>query len=140
MVGDGIRRKDIEEQIAHWRESDQLRLTGIRNDVPRLMRAADMLLFPSRQEGLGMVAVEAQAAGLPVLASTAVPSEAKVIPDLYYSLSLEEPLSVWADTLLNIMAKPKLPIELCREALKKSDFSIASSAHKLEKIYRSAQP
>ena len=79
-------------------------------------------------------------AGLPVLASTAVPSEAKVIPDLYYSLSLEEPLSVWADTLLNIMAKPKLPIELCREALKKSDFSIASSAHKLEKIYRSAQP
>jgi glycosyltransferase EpsF len=139
MVGSGDRLKKLEAEIATWQMSDRLRLIGIRNDVPRLMRAADTLLFPSRQEGLGMVAVEAQAAGLPVLASTAVPAEAIVIPELYHALDLSLPLDVWADKLLHIMDKPKLPTQTCRAALEASDFSIVNSALRLEQIYRSGQ-
>jgi glycosyltransferase involved in cell wall biosynthesis len=118
---------------------DNLRLIGVRKDIDRLMRAADVLFFPSRQEGLGMVAVEAQAAGLPVLASTAVPRECVVIPELYTALALDEPIEVWAAALFQIMTKPRPPLELCRRALESSPFSIANSARRLEEIYSSTQ-
>ena len=59
MAGDASRAgPELERRIAEWGLSDQLRLIGVRRDVPRLMRAAKVLFFPSRQEGLGMVAVE----------------------------------------------------------------------------------
>jgi glycosyltransferase involved in cell wall biosynthesis len=139
MAGAGeSQRQDMERRIKEWGLADKLRLIGIRSDVDRLMRSADALLFPSRQEGLGMVAVEAQAAGLPVLASTAVPSECIVIPDLYHALPLRESLEKWADKLIAIMSKPRLPLEQCRRALESSAFSIENSARRLEDIYGSA--
>lgn len=132
-------RPELESRIERWGLSDKLRLIGVRRDIARLMRAADVLLFPSRQEGLGMVTVEAQAAGLPVLTSTAVPRECVVIPELYNSLPLGEPIELWAATLLQIMTKARPPLELCRRALESSPFSIANSARRLEEIYSSAQ-
>ena len=82
-----------------------------------------------------MVAVEAQAAGLPVLASTAVPRECIVVPDLYNALPLAEPIELWADTLLEIINKPRLARDQYRSALELSPFSIATSARRLEQIY-----
>ncbi|MBW2349489.1 MAG: glycosyltransferase family 4 protein [Deltaproteobacteria bacterium] len=46
---------------------DQVRFFGGRDDVPRFLKAADLLLHPARQETAGMVLIEAMAAGLPVL-------------------------------------------------------------------------
>jgi glycosyltransferase involved in cell wall biosynthesis len=138
MAGSGDRsRQELESRIELWGLKDKLRLVGVRKDIARLMRAADILFFPSRQEGLGMVAVEAQAAGLPVLASTAVPRECVVIPELYNALPLDEPMELWAATLLQIMSRPRAPLELCRRALESSQFSIANSAQRLEEIYSS---
>lgn len=140
MAGAGDRpRQELESYIERCGLKDKMRLIGVRNDVPRLMRAADVLFFPSRQEGLGMVAVEAQAAGLPVLASTAVPRECVVIPELYSTLALDEPIEHWAAALLQIMTKPRPPLELCRRALESSPFSIANSARRLEEIYSTTQ-
>ena len=87
-----------------------------------------------------MVAVEAQAAGLPVLASTAVPRECVVIPELYNALPLSEPIELWAAALLRILTKPRLPLELCRRALESSPYSIANSARRLEEIYNTTRP
>ena len=80
----------LEERIAEAGLAGRIRFLGIRNDLKRLMYASDVLLFPSRGEGLGMVAVEAQAAGLPVLASTAVPRECVVVPELVRFEPLEQ--------------------------------------------------
>jgi glycosyltransferase EpsF len=139
MAGAGDRpRQELESCIEQWGLKDKLRLIGVRSDVARLMRAADLLFFPSRQEGLGMVAVEAQAAALPVLASTAVPSECVVVPELYNALSPSEPIEKWADTVIETMTKPRPPLELCRRALEGSAFSIENSARRLNEIYSSA--
>src|SRR6202000_456979 len=59
-----------------------IRFVGLRYDIERYMLGSDILIFPSCGEGLGMVAVEAQASGLPVLASTAVPRECVIVPNL----------------------------------------------------------
>lgn len=78
---------------------DRVRLLGIRKDLPELMLAADVLLFPSRSEGMGMVAVEAQAAGCPVLASDEVPREVVVLGELVDFMGLERPFTEWASRL-----------------------------------------
>ena len=136
-AGDNVKR-ELELRITNWGLSDKLRLPGVRTDVERLMRASDALLFPSRQEGLGMVAVEAQAAGLPVLASTPVPSECIVIPELYRALPLDAPLDDWADELVALMNAPRYRLEDCRRVFRESAFSIQNSAKRLEAIYSSA--
>jgi glycosyltransferase EpsF len=133
-------RTAMERHIRQWGLQDRLHLIGVRSDVPRLMRAADILLFPSVEEGLGMVAVEAQAAGLPVLASTAVPRECVVVPELYNTMSLRDPVEVWAEALLRTMPGPRPPMEPCRRALENSDFSVVNSARRLMEIYTSAMP
>jgi len=139
MAGAGEARADIEHHIQCWGLADKLRLVGVQMDVPRLMRAADVLLFPSVIEPLGMVAVEAQAAGLPVLASTAVPREAIVIPKLYNALSLEQPIDRWVDALLSVLTSARAGFDICQSALEASSFSIAASAQRLEKIYAAAR-
>lgn len=84
---------------------ERVRLLGIRHDVPELMLGSDILLFPSRAEGLGMVAVEAQAAGLPVLASSAVPDECVVIEELVEFCSLDQSIELWAYLIKKILYK-----------------------------------
>ena len=135
-AGEGASRAALQKSLDDWSLNDRFRLLGVRSDVPRLMRAADALLFPSRQEGLGMAAVEAQAASLPVLASTAVPRECVVIPEIYMALPLDRPADDWADSLLAIMAKPRMAPEACYARLCGTRFSIEVSANRLEAIYR----
>ena len=139
MAGDGPSRETLTRAVHDWGMADRLCLPGIRRDIPALMRAADVLLFPSAQEGLGMVAVEAQAAGLPVLASAAVPREAIVIPSIYQALPLSAAVETWADRLSEIMARPRPDLDTCRAALEASDFSIARSAAQLQALYRGAE-
>ena len=46
---------------------------GVRTDIPRLMKAFDVFLFPSLFEGFGIVTVEAQSAGTPCILSDTIP-------------------------------------------------------------------
>ena len=136
MAGDGVpQRHEMQQHINAWGLADRIRLLGVRTDMPRLMRAADMLFFPSRQEGLGMVAVEAQASGLPVLASDAVPEAAKVIPQIYHSLPVRAPLGEWTEALFATLNTPRFALEAARRAVEASDFSIQTSAGRLAQLY-----
>ncbi|MEJ8572823.1 glycosyltransferase [Microbaculum marinum] len=124
----------LEGRIAEASLSGRIRLLGVRADVPRLMLASEVLLFPSRGEGLGMVAVEAQAAGTPVLASTAVPRECVVVPELVTFLDLDAGVDRWATDLLRLARS-----EACRgganAAVSESAFAISNSARTLVALY-----
>lgn len=84
LIGDGELREQIESQIAELGLKDAVLLLGNRQDVPEVLQAADCFLFPSLWEGLGIVAVEAQAAGLPCLCSDQVPQEVRVTEDCVF--------------------------------------------------------
>ena len=119
-----IRNADLSERVC---------FAGVRKDIERLMLASDVLLFPSRAEGLGMVAVEAQAAGLPVLASDAVPRECVVVPELMRFESLARGPSNWADQLLELVSVPRIVDANDRVAA--SAFAIGNSVASLRRLY-----
>lgn len=69
LVGEGPLQQMIERSINERALSHAVRLLGARDDVPLLMSKCDIFLFPSIHEGFPMVALEANANGLPVIGS-----------------------------------------------------------------------
>jgi glycosyltransferase involved in cell wall biosynthesis len=126
----------LEDRIQTAGLKSRLRFIGIRHDINRLMLGSDALLFPSRGEGLGMVAVEAQSAGLPVLASLAVPRECVVSPELVTFLPLAGETKVWALELIRLIQLPR-DARAGNEAVKNSAFALNHSAEAMCKLYSS---
>jgi glycosyltransferase involved in cell wall biosynthesis len=67
LVGDGDYRPTVEALIARHGVDEQVMLLGARRDVPALMAAADIFVFPSYTEGLPTVLLEAMASGIPIV-------------------------------------------------------------------------
>jgi glycosyltransferase involved in cell wall biosynthesis len=81
-----------------------------------------------------MACVEAQAAGLPVLASDAVPRECVVVPELVHFEKVAAGEEVWASKLLHLAKDPHTNLEANRRVAG-SAFSIESSALALMQLY-----
>lgn len=129
-VGIGEAEDEVKRMFAQAGVADRVMMLGQRDDVPLLMGASDMMLFPSAFEGLGIVAVEAQAAGLTVLASDRVPRLAQCGGIVYKSL--EESPEAWALTAGDILMG-KLHPAVNPELL--SNFSMEHAARQMEKVY-----
>lgn len=69
IVGEGPRRTDLKQQIERLGLTDWVRLLGHREpaELRQLLHGSDLFIAPSRQESFGIAALEARAAGLPVL-------------------------------------------------------------------------
>jgi len=137
LVGEGELRLAIEQKVKQLGLTKQVIFTGLRADVHRLMLGAmDVFLFPSLYEGLGLVLIEAQAAGLSCIFSDVVPEEADVIQTLTQRLSLSQSPSEWAAAAL---AKKQVKKEISQlESLKSvesSSFNIRESLKKLQEKY-----
>ena len=82
-----------------------------------------------------MVAVEAQAAGLPVIASNAVPRECLVVAGMVEFLPLSDGPDRWARVVLAKMLAPKPAPRFANQCVADSPFSIRNSAKRLIEIY-----
>ena len=101
LAGDGPDLAVLEAKAVELGVSQGVLFLGVRDDVPRLMQAFDVFAMPSHFEGLGMAALEAQAAGLPCVLSDAVPREAAVTDEVTF-LPPEDP-DQWAERLLDVL-------------------------------------
>lgn len=99
LVGDGDGMGEMKEMAKRLRMEKDVLFLGSRSDIPDLLQAMDLFLFPSKYEGLGIVAIEAQAAGLPVMTSTHVPTETAATPLIQY-LDLASGPEEWASKIL----------------------------------------
>jgi len=100
LVGEGELEQEITEKVKRLGLDNCVKFLGVRNDVHRLLQAMDIFLLPSLYEGLGMVAIEAQAVGLKVVASNMVPKEAKITENFSY-ISLSQPAEKWSKNILS---------------------------------------
>ena len=100
LVGDGPQRQALQRRAEALGINGHVLFYGVSDRVQELLWAMDAFAFPSLSEGLGMAAVEAQAAGLPVICSQHIPDEARVTP-LFQQLPLQEGAARWAQALAN---------------------------------------
>ena len=136
FVGDGQLRSALEEKAQQLGIRKRIIFTGMRTDVPRIMKGAiDGFLFPSRYEGLGLVLIEAQSAGVPCVISDVVPKEVDVVPGLIARLKLDQSIEVWAQTVLRTASKQRFTPEAALEAVAQSPFNIQRSIESLLELY-----
>ena len=107
LVGEGESRSMLEKRAAELGIAESVLFYGVTGRVERLFWAMDVFAFPSRFGGLGIVAVEAQAAGLPVICSEAVPDEASVTEQAQ-TVELAAGAEAWAEVLLNAGLRGRL--------------------------------
>lgn len=111
LIGQG---EDEEMLRAHVRErnlDDYVCFAGVSTDIPGWLAATDFFLFPSVFEGLGIAGLEAQAAGLPTLASADVIPKDIAVTDLLEFFPLEKGPAKWAAKIRLMREKrPARPI------------------------------
>ena len=104
LVGQGPLIDEIKVKVNNLGLENKVIFVGQVNNPNDYYQAFDLFLFPSLYEGLGMVAVEAQVAGLPCVCSTEVPIVAKVCDNCEF-LKLDVDKNVWVDKILDIVNK-----------------------------------
>ena len=132
LVGDGPLRKQIENKAAGLGLSDRVIFTGVRSDVADLMQAMDILVFPSKNEGLPVTLVEAQAAGLPCVISDSIPRDAVITKDLVTTRSLQDSPAKWAE---HVFSRKQEVRSDHSEEVKAAGFDIRETAKWLEEFY-----
>ncbi len=127
----------LQEQTRQQFEQAGVRaiFTGPRTDIPRLLRAMDVFVFPSLYEGLPLAVVEAQAAGLPCVVSTEVTREVEAVPGLIRWLPLWAGAGIWADTVLEAARQPAEAVSGLA-TMRRSGFSVETSFDNMQAIYR----
>lgn len=130
VVGDGSLMPRMRQYVEERGLSDSVLFLGRRSDVNSLLSAMDVFVLPSVYEGLGLVVIEAQAAGLSCVKSAAVPA-----PDLTgrtVSLSLELEDTVWAEAIAEIRQCDRLGV---RKQIRDAGYDIKSEAARLQAFY-----
>ncbi len=132
MIGDGELKSSIEERTYKLDNKDKIHFLGLQQDVYNWMQAFDLFLLPSLFEGLPVVGVEAQAAGLPCVFSTSITSEFKMGENVEF-ISLDTPLAEWAKAVYELSESQTR--ENNRKLISQRGYNIEIECKKLEKIY-----
>ena len=104
LVGTGEEQDNIKSKVEALGLKEDVLFLGNRNDIPELLMSADVFLFPSLYEGLGIALLEAQAADLICVVSDTIP-ELAVLTEKVRSVNLTESASVWGDIVEEMMGK-----------------------------------
>lgn len=146
LIGEGPLRKELEQKAREGGYGDHLVMPGVRGDVATLMRSVfDVFLFPSPppprgNEALPIAMVEAQAAGLPIVASDGVPAEAILVPDLIVQLRADDSPETWAKAILaHARERNSEVVERSLASLEHSSHNCAVNVKVLSSMYRNAR-
>lgn len=106
LVGEGDGRKDVEKLVEQYHLSESVLFLGIRKDVPALLSAFDVMVFPSLFEGMPNTIIEAQACDLPCVISDTISPDVKINADVI-QMPLEVSDKEWATSVINIIKKQR---------------------------------
>ena len=133
LIGEGALEEQTKAKAKTYGVENKIIFAGFKTNVEDYMQAMDLFVFPSEFEGLGLVLIEAQAAGLPCYASEkVVPQEAKV-SDLLTYIPLEDGPKMWAEQIDKTWKKFKR--ETPEDAIAERGYSIVETAKQLERYY-----
>lgn len=131
LIGAGELFEDIKTCAKTLNIEQNCLFLGLKNNVCDYMQAADCFVMPSLHEGLPIVAVEAQASGLPCILSDNISKETK-LADYVDFIKLEEENSIWAKTILQ---SKNFNREIGEKILKENNFDHNSAIKIIENLY-----
>lgn len=137
LIGAGELEREVRELVSAENIDDKVIFAGQFEGMGPYYSAMDLFLFPSIYEGLGIVAVEAQCSGLPVIASDHVPIEAKVTDQVEF-LSLEDSISVWCEHMEKALLEDNREREKYYNVVKESKYNIQKTTSFLQQFYENA--
>jgi glycosyltransferase EpsF len=128
--------REIQEKIRnHHLEGRAIHL-GDRGDVPAVMSAFDVFVGPAVNEGFGLVAAEAQAAGVPCVLSTGFPPSVDMGLGLVTFVHAYDPAR-WADAIVACRTRRCSDRELIRQRIADRGFDVVENTRRIEQLYRS---
>lgn len=98
LIGEGALLDEIKAKVHKLGLDNVVYFLGVRQDAYRFYQAFDVFLLPSRYEGLGIVAIEAQVSGLPTIVSNKVPDEVKITDRIVF-LNSDDKAKSWVDKI-----------------------------------------
>lgn len=134
LVGNGSLKNELQVNCKERGISNKVLFLGDRKDVNFILQAADAFVFTSKNEGLGIVAIEAQAAGLKTIVSSGVIPEEIKVTDLVSFISLNDSPKKWATLILLSALNYKRKSRY--DEIVNSGFDYKMSSESLVKIYK----
>lgn len=134
LIGDGETKTEIGQLIKKKNLEDKIIFLGIQENVNEWLQVMDAFVFPSFREGLGIVLIEAQSAGLPCYCSNTIPEEARCSKNVKY-ISLKRSPEFWAETILN---QPDENRDHGAEVVKNAGYDIKEESKRLQNFYLTA--
>ncbi len=131
LIGDGNLKHLIEKETIKLNIGKNVHFLGLQDNIPYLLQAFDVFLFPSLYEGLPVTLIEAQASGIKVITSTTVTKEV-AITDLITFVDLNKSEKEWAKIVLDTIDHTK---ENKYQEIVNNNYDIFENAKRLQTFY-----
>ena len=137
LIGDGSLKEEVQHRVKENNLNKDVIFTGNVSNVNEYLSAFDIMVLPSRYEGLPLVSIEWQANGLPCIFSSEITKQCKVLNNVIF-LDLDDSNEVWARTIIK-MAKNgrEKNSQYIIEQMQKKGFDIKINAQRLKTLYLS---
>ncbi len=134
LVGAGEDEQILKDKVKKLELDKEVFFVGLQKDIQAWLSCFDLFLFPSKFEGLGIAALEAQANGVPILASKKVIPEEVKMNNNFAFVSLNESQSVWCNEMDKVLLLGREDLDAVKENFIKKGYEIATEAPKLERL------
>ncbi len=126
--------KKVFDKISEYGLENKVLCPGLRSDIHNFMNVIDIFCFPSQYEGLGMVAIEAQSAGVPCIVSTNVPKaiDVGVAPVVFLGTDSAE---LWVEKIIELSNKKSNDKDTIKRKVAEAGYDIRVSAKQIERLY-----
>jgi glycosyltransferase EpsF len=137
LAGQGPLLDDVRQTVKRRGLERAVHFLGVRQDVPQLMAASDVFLFPSLDEGFGLAALEANAAGIPVVGSAIPGLDEAVVDGQTAVLCKVDDVNGMAEAVDGFLRDPVLRARFGAAGRRRveREFSHAASARGLRALY-----
>lgn len=133
LIGSGENEGELRDLIDEYNLNGKVLMTGNVNNVNDYMCAMDVFAFPSIFEGMPIVAIEAQASGLFLLASRCVTREIQLTKEVMF-LSLDD-INLWMNCILKYGSHNNIDRNNRKSILKDKGYDVNDTAAVLRKEY-----
>lgn len=135
LIGSGTLKEKIESLVKQKELGEYVKFLGVQTNIPLFMNMFDVFVFPSLYEGLGIVLIEAQAAGTPCVISDSIPEECDMGLGLISRLNLKDTPESWYEAILSSCRIIRKSSEITTEAILKNGYNLDATVGTLMSIY-----